>query len=642
MVLALCFAAAPLPAAQRPRGPPLGHRDFYPSPERPVGWRGDGTAAFPGATPVEQWQEGAVEQVTLSRVILGKEKKQRFTVFKDAQKDNIVWKRELPGFSNSQPIVVGDRVVATADPSFPLCLDAATGKVLWGDDLNPFEVQGLPAQQVEKLTALSDMAYCIHGITASLVGNYSRLGCHRPETMTKAHLRARLTAIGGLLGRSAALGLDLGVSQSQAKLGEALKLVEALPAEDAAVGEDAAGGLSRAVAGLGEPIRGALRKSHGVLPYTHWDGWTGFTWPAPVNDGRHVFVSMGQGQVARYDLAGRRIWARHLPYAPRGGLCKLTESTSPLLLGDVLVVAKYQCLAGLNKRTGEVLWQVEENDPQGGQSHAAVTVGGQRLFVSTHGKVIRPADGKVLCELGRREIVGLSMIGWDDVVYFANSGGGSGDGEGLPVAIRLVGDGPDKVKGQALWRRDDEAFGVHGRRASEIYCDGRLYRGNRKDAAVVDARTGSTLAGKLAGFAAGEGPAPILAGRRLIGTPGGGCPYFDGSPRYFRDSGGVVQEWNVVTLSGPAEGKAAPPSYLGGQNKARDRRLEKYLPELYRQGLWSTSGATPIAWGFGSPFAQGNRVFLLSASHAYCLGEPNVPYDWNTASRDNAAVPTRN
>src|SRR4051812_22398709 len=29
---------------------PLGHKDFYPSPDRPVGFRGDGNGYFPGAT----------------------------------------------------------------------------------------------------------------------------------------------------------------------------------------------------------------------------------------------------------------------------------------------------------------------------------------------------------------------------------------------------------------------------------------------------------------------------------------------------------------------------------------------------------------------------------------------------------------
>lgn len=32
--------------------PPLGHKDFYPSPQHPVGFRGDGNGCFPGATPV--------------------------------------------------------------------------------------------------------------------------------------------------------------------------------------------------------------------------------------------------------------------------------------------------------------------------------------------------------------------------------------------------------------------------------------------------------------------------------------------------------------------------------------------------------------------------------------------------------------
>ena len=30
---------------------PLGSPEFYPSPAHPVGWRGDGTGQFPGATP---------------------------------------------------------------------------------------------------------------------------------------------------------------------------------------------------------------------------------------------------------------------------------------------------------------------------------------------------------------------------------------------------------------------------------------------------------------------------------------------------------------------------------------------------------------------------------------------------------------
>ena len=48
---------APAPASSRPDpiGAPLGSLDFKPTPERPVGWRGDWTGRFPGATPPMEW-----------------------------------------------------------------------------------------------------------------------------------------------------------------------------------------------------------------------------------------------------------------------------------------------------------------------------------------------------------------------------------------------------------------------------------------------------------------------------------------------------------------------------------------------------------------------------------------------------------
>ena len=36
-------------------GAPLGSPAFRPSPGRPIGWRGDWTGPFPGATPPREW-----------------------------------------------------------------------------------------------------------------------------------------------------------------------------------------------------------------------------------------------------------------------------------------------------------------------------------------------------------------------------------------------------------------------------------------------------------------------------------------------------------------------------------------------------------------------------------------------------------
>jgi outer membrane protein assembly factor BamB len=85
---------------------PLGHPDFHPTPQRPVGFRGDGSGGFPGA-------RGLV------------------TEWGDRPDKNIVWKCEMPDFSYGGCIVVGDKVFTQSEPASLLCVDARTGKLLW-------------------------------------------------------------------------------------------------------------------------------------------------------------------------------------------------------------------------------------------------------------------------------------------------------------------------------------------------------------------------------------------------------------------------------------------------------------------------------------------------------------------------------
>src|SRR5262245_21421283 len=57
LVFALAPSAVAAPAAAAPAAsaPKMGSPQFAPSPERPVGWRGDWTGRFPGATPPVTW-----------------------------------------------------------------------------------------------------------------------------------------------------------------------------------------------------------------------------------------------------------------------------------------------------------------------------------------------------------------------------------------------------------------------------------------------------------------------------------------------------------------------------------------------------------------------------------------------------------
>ena len=105
--IVLCAAAAAR-ADRPPADLPVGHEAFRASPDRPLGWRGDGTGRYPGAEPVTAW---------------------------DVEKGiNVLWRVRLREFSCSTPVVAGDRVLTTVEPRTLLCLDKMTGKLLWMTD----------------------------------------------------------------------------------------------------------------------------------------------------------------------------------------------------------------------------------------------------------------------------------------------------------------------------------------------------------------------------------------------------------------------------------------------------------------------------------------------------------------------------
>ncbi len=89
----------------------LGSPVFQPSADHPVGWRGDGTGRYPGATPPIQWDR--------------KKNGDGYTT------EGILWMTPLPNKGVSSPIIVGDRIFLTAEVADLVCLDKRTGRMLW-------------------------------------------------------------------------------------------------------------------------------------------------------------------------------------------------------------------------------------------------------------------------------------------------------------------------------------------------------------------------------------------------------------------------------------------------------------------------------------------------------------------------------
>jgi outer membrane protein assembly factor BamB len=67
-----------------------------------LGWRGDASGRYPDAQPPVTW---SIEK-------------------------NLKWRASV-GTSNSSPIVVGDKILLMAEPDVLLCVDRATGRLLW-------------------------------------------------------------------------------------------------------------------------------------------------------------------------------------------------------------------------------------------------------------------------------------------------------------------------------------------------------------------------------------------------------------------------------------------------------------------------------------------------------------------------------
>jgi outer membrane protein assembly factor BamB len=109
--------AGPKPA-DKPKGSdkaPMGSPEFYPSSEYPIGFRGDGTGKYPGATPPTTWHRG-----------------------EDGTRKNILWETKLPSYSFSMHLVIVDKLITRSDPYDLICLNKNTGKLLWIASHPPF------------------------------------------------------------------------------------------------------------------------------------------------------------------------------------------------------------------------------------------------------------------------------------------------------------------------------------------------------------------------------------------------------------------------------------------------------------------------------------------------------------------------
>jgi len=276
-----------------------------------VGWRGDGTGRFPNADPPTEW----------------------------AKDKNIVWASKMPAWSNSSPILVGDKLFVCSEPTDLVCCNAADGKILWKksheyfDALSPAELP--KAQEIKK----------------------------QADEITK-QLEATRTE---LFARGAELNKNPGNADLKKKADDLHAQVINIMAKLVPV-------------------------SQYSLPPAHPD--TGYATPTPVSDGKNVYVLAGNGVAACYDLNGNRKWIK-IVTKPKSDV---GHSASPLLFGDKFIY-HIGVPTALNKDTGEELWKGDSPSQCG--TPAIARIKGVDALVTPWGNVVRISDGKTLAYFGR-------------------------------------------------------------------------------------------------------------------------------------------------------------------------------------------------------------------------------------------------
>lgn len=282
----------------------------------------------------------------------------------------------MPSAGNASPVLLGDLVCVTAEPTTILCADAADGHIVWQHSVTFLDTVN-QSKVAEVRTAIEEAAALADSIKSDQV-----------ELDRLRRVSRRRDAPAGVEARIQELMTGLSASRARLKVARHLRPPEEIP-------------------------------------------FLGSASSTPVTDGEALYAVFGNEIVASFSVEGTLRWARHLPHDTVQMLgYDRGQAASPLMDGTTLIVA-LGGLYGLDANTGAVRWRVN-----GYRSFGTPALGrvGDTTFVATpEGQIIRTSDGAILKD-GLGTIVYLGPIVTGTSVIFAGTRDGYG-GDDSPAGM---------------------------------------------------------------------------------------------------------------------------------------------------------------------------------------------------------------
>ncbi|MCL2648841.1 MAG: PQQ-like beta-propeller repeat protein [Phycisphaerales bacterium] len=265
------------------------------------------------------------------------------TLDKDARyiTQGIKWRAMLPsGYGFGGPVVTGGKILLQSEPSDLVCLDAASGKILWlrSNNYNEFATDAEKQANPEIFKEIKQLEATLQAENALFAtGKFPPLEGLDGDVVYKTKVT------------------------TEAKLRKLMKQVD---------------------------------DTKYIPPGGQDVGYSGLT---PVTDGKYVWAWFATGVTCCYDLNGKLIWRR---LDNEGSFFEHGYSVSPVLVDGKLIVFMNKIMA-FDAKTGKLLWTTPLEGPalrcHGTPATAKVGGGGgTSVVVLPMGQILRASDGKMI------------------------------------------------------------------------------------------------------------------------------------------------------------------------------------------------------------------------------------------------------
>ncbi len=234
-----------------------------------------------------------------------------------------------------------------------------------------------------------------------------------------------------------------------------------------------------------------------------------------VSAGKVYTIDANLGVFCHDAATGKHVWNRDVLKENSGENIKWQNAASPLIDGDVLLMAgggKGQGLLGLDKNSGKVVWKGEDDKMTHATPILATILGvPQAIFFTQTGLVaVETKRGKVLWrgEHPYKVSTAASPVVWNDIVYCSS-------GYGVGASCFKISKAGSGLKADRIWRRENECFNHW---STPVVKDGYLYgmfsfkEYGVGPVACVDIRSGKDM-WKKEGFGPGQ---VVLADKTVV------------------------------------------------------------------------------------------------------------------------------